>query len=129
MNLFFTQWTANPANAELNRKIRAKHKGCIPVIVSPYTDLEPKIKKYKFIANLDTTLCQLMYVVRKYIELGSDEALFLYILSFDRITCEYSRTVMEPLSKTIGQVEAMHSADGFLYVMYAKESVFGASPT
>ena len=125
MNSFFTQWTANPANAELNRKIRAKHQGCIPVIVSPNTDLEPKIKKYKFIANRDVTLCQLMYVVRKYIELSSDEALFLYILSFDKITGGYVRTVLEPLSKTVGQVEAMHSSDGFLCIMYARESVFG----
>jgi GABA(A) receptor-associated protein len=125
MNSFFETWMNNPKNPETISKIRAKHKGSLPVIIQPSTDLEPKIIKYKFIINKDATLSQLMFVVRKYINLGADEGLFFYILSFDQITCQYVRKVFEPLSKTMGQLEASHSCDGFLYIVYALESVFG----
>lgn len=125
MDSWFESWLANPVNAEMNIKIRAKHQGSIPVIVRPSSDAEPKMNKHKFIINKDATLSHLMFVVRKYINLQADQALFFYVLSFDQITCKYIKTVMEPLSKTIGQLEALHSVDGFLCIVYALESVFG----
>ncbi len=75
----------------------------------------PDIDKKKYLVPDDLTLGQFIYVVRQRLKLKSEEALFLFI-----------NNKFMPVTSIIGQIyEQERDADGFLYVEYAKENVFG----
>jgi len=75
----------------------------------------PNIDKNKYLVAIDLTIGQFMYVIRKRMNLRSDEAIFLFV----------SNTI-PPSSAIIGQLYHLYKdPDGFLYIQYAKENVFG----
>jgi GABA(A) receptor-associated protein len=75
----------------------------------------PNIDKNKYLVPFDLTLGQFIYVIRKRLNLKSEEAIFLVV----------SNNVL-PSSYIIGHIyDTYKDADGFLYIKYAKENVFG----
>ena len=75
----------------------------------------PNIDKNKDLVPFDLTIGQFMYVIRKRLNLRAEEAIFLFV----------SNTI-PPSSYIIGQVYHNHKdPDGFLYIQYSKENVFG----
>jgi len=99
-------------------KIIAKYEERIPIIV--YKDPKCKnlqeINKNKFLAPVDLTLGQFLCVIRKRIELGDAEALFVFV----------NEETLAPTSKTIGALyNDYKDEDGFLYMLYCSENVFG----
>lgn len=75
----------------------------------------PDIDKKKYLVPNDLTIGQFIYVIRKRMQLKSEEALFLFI----------NNKIMSA-SAIIGNIYPQErDVDGFLYIQYAKENVFG----
>lgn len=97
-------------------RIRNKYPDRVPVIVekahkSDITDID----KNKYLVPDDLTIGQLVYVVRRRIKLPPEKALFLFI-----------NNTIPPTAAVISNVYAEHvDEDGFLYVEYNGENVFG----
>tara|TARA_B110000858_G_scaffold196803_1_gene256523 strand:+ start:2379 stop:2726 length:348 start_codon:yes stop_codon:yes gene_type:complete len=96
--------------------IMKKHPDRIPVYVykhqkSKYDD----IKKHKFLVPFDITVGSFIYIIRKQMSLKSDQCIFVFIGG-----------ILPPTSSLMSQVYKEHAdEDGFLYVAFSHESVFG----
>lgn len=100
-----------------SKKIREKYEDKIPIIVerSKYGTL-PKIDKCKFLVSSEMTLGQFIYVIRRRIKLSESEAIFLFI----------NNNILPPTSTTLKDLYEEHkNTDGFLYISYCNENVFG----
>lgn len=76
----------------------------------------PDIDKKKFLVPHDLTIGQFMYVIRKRIKLAPDQAIFLFVAS----------GTLPPSVSTLQVVYDQHcNEDGFLYMTYSGENVFG----
>ncbi len=76
----------------------------------------PDIDKKKFLCPGDITLGQFQFVVRKRLKLEAEQALFLTV----------KEKFLPPSSALLSSVYAEYKDDdGFLYVLYATENVFG----
>ena len=102
---------------EESKRILEKYPEKLPVIVanSKKTTLK-NIDKNKFLVPNDMTLGQFLIIIRKRIKLKTEETLFLLI----------NDEVMIEASKTLLQIyEENKDEDGFLYITYCGENVFG----
>jgi len=106
---------------EIATRIIDKYPTRLPVLVyraEGATEV-PLIDKHKFLVPKDITLGQMMIIIRRRVELRSEQALFLYVdgiipVASDLMGAVYKRHV-DP--KTL-----------FLTLEYAGESVFGHFP-
>lgn len=106
----FEQRKAEAAN------IRIKYPERVPVIIEKELGAQVgDLDKKKFLIPSDISISQLIWIIRKRIELPPEKALFLYV----------GRTI--PLaSASVGQVYDEHKdEDGFLYVSFSGENTFG----
>lgn len=98
-------------------KIKTKYPNRYPIIINKAKKCElPEIEKTKFLIPGDLTMGQFMFVIRKRIKLAETDSLFLFIN--DKII---------PLSSSLVSsiYEEHKDEDGFLYVSYCNENVFG----
>lgn len=102
---------------EESSRILTKYTDKVPIIVtkSKNTQLE-NIDKNKFLVPNDMTLGQFLLVIRKRIKLKQEESLFLLIR--DSSLIESSKTLLQIY-------EENKDDDGFLYITYCGENVFG----
>ena len=99
-------------------KIKQRYPDRVPIIVEKSenirTDL-PDINKNKYLVPKDLSLGQFIYVIRRQLQLSPDKALFLFV-----------NNRLLPSSELMGTIYATEcNMDGFLYVVYSGESVFG----
>ena len=96
--------------------VMKKHPGRIPVYVYKYKKSKyDDLKKHKYLVPLDITVGSFLYIIRKQMSLKSDQAIFVFVGG-----------VLPPTSALMSQVYKEHSDDdGFLYVAFSHESVFG----
>ena len=77
----------------------------------------PPRARSKYLIPMDMTVGQLVYVLRKRIELPSDKAVFIFI-----------NNTLPPSSALVSNVYLKHrDEDGFLYICYSGENAFGSS--
>ena len=119
---------ARKASAAL---IRAKHPDRIPVIVHKREgDASlPDIDKRKFLVPSDLTIGQFMYVIRKRIKLAPEQAIFLFVAAAtdEPGRAHAAKGTLPPSAATLQAVYDQHCEDdGFLYMTYSGENVFGA---
>lgn len=109
--------TLNERLAESNR-ILSKYPDRRPVIVErshKCSDDIPIINKNKYLVPLSITMGQFIYVVRKRIHLSEEKALFLFVHDY-----------LPSKETTIATLyDDYKSNDGFLYVQYEGENIFG----
>lgn len=75
----------------------------------------PNIDKKKYLVPYDLSMGQFIYVIRKRINLRPEEAIFLFV----------NNQIISGTS-IIGQIyDYGKDPDGFLYIQYSKENVFG----
>jgi len=103
---------------EESAAIRMKFPTKIPIIVERFskeTDL-PLLDKRKFLVPQELTMSQFVSIIRTRMKIGPSKALFLLV----------NNRSMVSLSKSLAEVycENRHH-DGFLYVTYASQEVFG----
>jgi GABA(A) receptor-associated protein len=99
-------------------KMREKYPDRVPVIVERAKKSNPDlpyIDKTKFLVPNDLSVSQFIAVIRKRIDMNSKQAIFLFV-----------DNTIPPTSALISQLyEERKDADGFLYVTYNGENVFG----
>lgn len=118
VSIFKKQYDIDKRIAE-SAKIREKHPNKIPVIVSKYkkcNNLE-EIKNKKFLVPQDLTIAQFSYVIKKRINITSEQAIYLYIKN----AIPNSTTTMANI------YSEFQDEDGFLYITYAGENAFGSN--
>jgi len=98
-------------------KIKLKYPNKYPVIIhkSKKCNLD-NINKTKFLIPGDLTMGQVIYIIRKRIKLDDTETIFLFV----------NENVLPPTSSTISSIyDTNKDSDGFLYISYCNENVFG----
>ena len=100
-----------------SNKILTKYPDRIPIIVYKNKNADIKdIEKNKFLVPGDLTIAQFLTIIRKRIELSDKETLFLFI----------NDTTLAGGSEIISNVyDKYKDEDGFLYISYCNENVFG----
>lgn len=100
----------------LCKELMSKHEDRIPIIMQKKANaVIPDIDKKKYLVPNHLTVGQLVNIVRKRISLDSRVALILNINNkmFPAATC------------VIDIYETNKNLDGFLYIFYLNENVFG----
>jgi len=109
----------NTCQQRLNESIRVlgKYPDRLPIFCEKLNNQQnlPDIDKNKYLVPYDITLGQFMYIIRQRLKLHSDEAIFLFV-----------NNKMMSISQTIMNIYYYEKdPDGFLYIKYSKESIFG----
>lgn len=99
-----------------SKKIRDKYPDRVPVIVEPAQQSTlNKIDKTKFLVPEDLTVGKFLTVIRKRIQLSSEQALFIFV-----------DNILPCTSQNLGSIYHKHkSKDNFLYLLYTDENTFG----
>lgn len=101
-------------------RIMSKYPDKIPVIVEKAQktrDTLPELKKNKYVVPRDLTMGQMIYLIRRYLTLPPEEALFLFV----------SNTLVPSTERIVDVWGRYRSEDGALHVLYSGESAFGES--
>ena len=116
LNSFKKKHTLEERQIE-SAKIILKYAGKIPVIITKDKKCTlNEMDRNKFLAPGDLTLGQFMYVIRKRIKLKETESIFMFV----------NDTVLAPTSHTMNTLyDNYKDEDGFLYLVYCNENVFG----
>jgi GABA(A) receptor-associated protein len=107
--------------ARLNESIKIKNKYLdrLPIICEKMNNINnyyiPNINKKKYLAPIDLTIGQFLYVIRNKINLSAEKAIFLFVGGIIPIN---SANILEIYSK-------YKDLDGFLYFTYSSENTFG----
>jgi len=107
-------------------KIRSKYRNRVPVIVerAARADIQD-IDKKKYLVPGDLTIAQFTYVIRKSIKLTSEQALYVFVEVTEN---DSNSQILPPTSSTIDSIyHSYKDQDGFLYITYSGENVFGHS--
>lgn len=75
----------------------------------------PIIDKKKYLVPIDLTIGQFLYVIRNRMKLSPEKAIFLFI----------SNSIPPNSSMIIDLYSQYRDPDGFLYITYSSENVFG----
>lgn len=104
------------ARCQESKNIMQKYEDRIPIIVTK--DKKSKIEdidKNKFLAPEDLTVAQFISVIRKRINLNESEAIYIFV-----------DNTLPQTSSSLATLYAAHKdEDGFLYITYCSENVFG----
>lgn len=98
-----------------SNKVIIKYPERIPVIVEPLTNDIIDIDKKKFIVSKEMTFGQLIYIIRKRIDVDSSVALFFSV----------NGTLCTTSSDIASIYEEKKNEDNFLYIKYTTENTFG----
>jgi len=115
----FKQKHSFQERCEESYRVLQEYPERVPIICEKSTTYKhtqlPNIDKHKYLVPKDLTICQFIYVIRKKMNIKSDESIFLFVSNF-----------IPTSSSIIGQLYNRHKdTDGFLYIQYSKENVFG----
>ena len=117
-NMNFRAMHCFEARSGESARIREKFPDRIPIIVerakNSSADL-PKIDKQKYLVPGDLSLSQFIFIIRRRLSLESDQALFLFVKGVLPTTGVLMRELFSQYK----------DADGFLYIEYCGENVFG----
>lgn len=117
----FKQTTPLSKRCEIARQVRVKYPECVPVVLERAASASalttPYAAKSRFVIPNDMTIGNFLASVRKSLpNLQSHQAIFLFVGS----------GVLPPTSALVSQIdERFRDEDGFLYITYSGESVFG----
>lgn len=102
--------------------IRAKFPTKLPVVVERYQNEYhlPVLDKMKFLVPQELTMSQFVTIIRNRLHLHSSQAFYLMV----------NNKSLASLSKTMGEIyRDSKDDDGFLYITYASQEMFGSSST
>ena len=114
---FKQEFTFEQRKEEASRVLQ-KYSDRLPIICEKNSLASkdcPDIDKKKYLVPKDLTIGQFLYIVRKRMSIPSEKAIFLFI-----------GNSMAPTSSIINDLYTLKSdKDGFLYITYSYENVFG----
>lgn len=100
---------------EESKNILRKYPHRIPIILIKYSNRDPDLDKYKYLASNDMTLSALLYHIRKKTKLKQEEAIFLSVNGIIYHSNELLKNIYDK-NKDL---------DNFLYITYSVENTFG----
>ena len=108
-----------PRRLEESKRVLEKYHDRVPVIMEKSQKNEkdgiPLLDKVKFLVPKDVSVTQLMFIIRKRIEIPPEKAIFCFI-----------NGTLPPSSSLVSDLYQTHkNEDGFLYVEYSGENTFG----
>lgn len=97
-------------------RILNKYPDRIPIICEKHKNSNMiEIDKHKYLVPHDLTCGQFIYVIRKRLKLPTEKAIFIIV-----------NGNIPPTSSTISEIYYKNkNEDGFLYITYTSENVFG----
>jgi GABA(A) receptor-associated protein len=99
-----------------SRSLHSRYPLRVPVILNPSSKDQPPIEKNKYLVPADINVSQFMYVIKKYIKISPEEAIFIFT---------HNNTLV-PNSWTLKELYDQHKKeDNFLYLYYSIENTFG----
>ena len=100
-------------------KIREKYPHKVPVIVTKASGDKylPECKKIKYLFPSTLTIGQVLYVIRKHVQVPSEIGLYIFVGD--------SRSLPSAAELIFSVYDRYKSEDGFLYIVYSGESTFG----
>jgi len=103
--------------AEQSKNIREKYKGRVPIILHglKFVRTNPSIPKTKFLVGENQLLNEFLQIIKKYLFLKPSDALFFFVNGKIPLMSCRLRDLYERES----------DSDGFLYLDYSIEEVFG----
>jgi len=115
MSKFKKEFSFSERTFESGRVIN-KYPDRIPIICEKIEKSNvDEIDKKKYLVPADLTCGQFIFVIRKRLKMKSEKAIFLFI-----------NGIIPPTSETISNLYHKYKdKDGFLYITYASENVFG----
>lgn len=115
MSKFKKEFSFSERTFESGRVIN-KYPDRIPIICEKLDKSKvDEIDKKKYLVPSDLTCAQFIFVIRKRLKLTPEKAIFLFI-----------NGTIPQTSETISNLYYKHKdSDGFLYITYASENVFG----
>lgn len=118
MTTFKTKHTYNERKAE-SQRIMTKYPDRIPIICEKNikSHKTPDIDKTKYLVPHDLTVGHFLYVIRKRLKINQETAIFLFI---------ENKGIIPSSISLITEIYNFHKDDdGFLYLTYSFENVFG----
>eukprot|EP01038_Epipyxis_sp_PR26KG_P005358 gene5358-7432_t len=99
-----------------SERVRNKYPDRVPVICEKIEKSKIEdIDKKKYLVPADLTCGQFVYVIRKRLKLQPEKAIFLFV-----------NGVIPPTAAMLNTIYEQHKdKDGFLYISYSDENVFG----
>jgi len=95
--------------------IKRKYPARIPIIVEANKDV-PALRKHKYLAPCDLTVGEFLHVLRRRIDIGPEQALFIF----------FDSGFLAPTGALLGAVyESNRDTDQFLYARLCLENTFG----
>lgn len=92
-----------------------KCKDKIPIICERFNTHIPLIKKTKYLVSRELTIGYLVYIIKKQLNISTEKS--IYLMTDGYIACN---------SMLVGVLyDNKHDKDGFLYINYCLENVFG----
>ena len=113
---------SHPVEKRINdaRKANVKHPNKVPALVFKGSNHTPDISHHKYLLPMEMTMAEFLHVLRKYVKLESDQALFVFVEGQD------GHMILPKASSTIQEIYREHkSEDNFLKFTYTMESTFG----
>lgn len=102
---------------EESKKITEKFPDKVPVIIEKgESPLLPNPAKQKYLLKKDLTIGQYLYIIREQIKIDATQSIFLIV----------NDTYIPSNASTLGEIyEKYADKDGFLYITYSTQEVFG----
>jgi len=98
------------------KTLSSKYPERVPVLIYPSDKNQPSIEKTKYLVPKDLTMSQFHYIIKKYISVKPEQAIFLFTKNNSLVNS----------SKSIAEIYKEHkSEDEFLYFIYSIENTFG----
>ena len=98
-----------------SERVLAKYPNRIPIICEGYGPEVPPIDRSKYLVPDDLTMAQFLYVIRKRIKIAPEKSIYLFVQNH-----------IIPGNKFLSSIYEKHAEeDGFLYITYSGENVFG----
>ena len=99
-----------------SNKVLQKYTDRVPVIVQKHSSSDlPDVTKCKYLVPKDMTMSQFHFFIRKSIHLDSTQTIFMMI----------NNGLVVGSQLMVEAYETLKDDDGFLYVIYTNENVFG----
>jgi GABA(A) receptor-associated protein len=118
MSLSREKKTPHPIKPEEIERLLLKHPHSIPVYISKAPQSKndvPDIRKNKYLIPYDYSIANVMFLIRKSIQIRQEQAIFLFI-----------ENQIPPQTMLLQQAyEKYKSPDGLLRITYALENTFG----